>query len=164
RLRGRARDRGWSLSEYGFVRLDDKGEPRALTDPLADLRRVGSEAEAYAFLDLPFIEPELREDRGEIEAALAGRLPRLVTLADLKGDLHSHSDWSDGVHSIEVMAEAARRRGHAYQVLTDHSQSLASGRGLPPERVAQQRRIVADLNARFVREEAAGDAPPETHP
>ena len=75
------------------------------------------------FLDLPFIEPELREDQGEIEAAQAGRLPALVSLADLRGDLHSHSDWSDGVHSIEQMAEAARERGHAYQVLTDHTRS-----------------------------------------
>ena len=73
----------------------------------------------------PFIEPELREDAGEIEAALAGRLPALVEQADLRGDLHSHSDWSDGHQPIEVMAEAARRRGYAYQVLTDHTQSLA---------------------------------------
>ncbi|MEA2630665.1 MAG: polymerase [Chloroflexota bacterium] len=160
KLRARARDRGWSLSEKGFLRIDENGEPA--TGDAAELRRFATEAEAYAFLDLPFIEPELREDRGEIEAALAGRLPHLVTLADLKGDLHSHSDWSDGVHSIEVMAEAARRRGHAYQVLTDHSQSLAIARGLTPERVAQQRRIVADLNARFAREEAAGEAPSET--
>ncbi len=160
RLRERARDRGWSLSEKGYLRLDEDGEPA--TGAAAELKTFATEAEAYAFLDLPFIEPELREDRGEIEAALAGRLPRLVTLADLKGDLHSHSDWSDGVHTIEQMAEAARRRGHAYQVLTDHSQSLAIARGLTPDRVAMQRRIVADLNARFAREEAAGTAPAET--
>jgi DNA polymerase (family X) len=160
KLRARARDRGWSLSEKGYLRLDEDGEPAK--GEAAELRTFATEAEAYGFLDLPFIEPELREDRGEIEAALAGRLPRLVTLADLNGDLHSHSDWSDGVHSIETMAEAARRRGHAYQVLTDHSQSLAIARGLTPERVALQRRIVADLNARFAREEAAGKAPAET--
>jgi DNA polymerase (family X) len=160
KLRARARDRGWSLSEKGYVRLDEDGQPA--TGAAAELKTFATEAEAYAFLDLPFIEPELREDRGEIEAALAGRLPHLVTLADLKGDLHSHSDWSDGVHTIEQMAEAARRRGHAYQVLTDHSQSLAIARGLTPERVALQRRIVKDLNARFGREEAAGTAPPET--
>ena len=106
KLRARARDRGWSLSEKGFLRLDEDGEPA--DGRRAELRTFATEAEAYAFLDLPFIEPELREDRGEIEAALAGRLPTLVTLADLRGDLHSHSDWSDGVHSIEAMAEAAR--------------------------------------------------------
>jgi DNA polymerase (family 10) len=161
RLRGRARDRGWSLSEYGFVRTDERGEP--LTGDAADRRTFATEAEVYAFLDLPYIEPELREDRGEIEAALAGRLPHIVTLTDLAGDCHTHSDWSDGVHAIEVMAEACRRRGYAYQVLTDHSVSLAIARGLDVERVERQRRIIADLNARFVREERDGTAPAETH-
>ena len=98
--------------------------------------------------------PELREDRGEMDAAREGRLPRLVTLEDLRGDLHSHSDWSDGVHAIEVMAEAARRRGYAYQVLTDHSQGLGIAHGLEPERVERQRSIIAALNARFEAEEA----------
>jgi DNA polymerase (family 10) len=160
RLRARARDRGWSLSEKGFLRIGEDGEP--LAGPAAELRTFATEAEAYAFLDLPFIEPELREDHGEIEAALAGRLPHLIELGDLRGDCHSHSDWSDGVHSIERMADAARRRGHAYQVLTDHSQSLAIARGLSPERVAAQRRIVAELNERYAREEATGIAPPDT--
>ena len=125
----------------------------------AELRTFPTEAEAYAFLDLPFIEPELREDRGEIEAAQAGTLPRLIRRADLRGDLHSHSDWSDGVHSIEQMAEAARARGHAYQVLTDHTRSLAIAHGLTPERVQLQRAVVAELNARFAREEADGTGP-----
>jgi len=160
RLRARARDRGWSLSEKGFQRIGEDGEP--LTGTAAELRTFATEAEAYAFLDLPFIEPELREDRGEIEAALAGRLPHLIQLDDLRGDCHSHSDWSDGVHSIERMADAARRRAHAYQVMTDHSQSLAIARGLNPERVEAQRRIFAELNERYAREEAAGIAPPAT--
>jgi DNA polymerase (family 10) len=162
RLRERARDMGWSLSEKGFVHIGEDGEP--LTGADAELRTFATEDEVYAFLGLPFIEPELREDEGEIEAALAGRLPNLIRLADLNGDLHSHSDWSDGTHTIEVMAEAARRRGHAYQVLTDHSQSLAIARGLTPDRVEQQRLIIADLNARYRREEADGTAPPETPP
>ena len=162
RLRARARDQGWSLSEKGFLRIGEDGEP--LTGSEAELRTFATEAEAYAFLGLPFIEPELREDQGEIEAALAGRLPALITLSDLRGDLHSHSDWSDGVHTIEVMAEAARRRGHAYQVLTDHSQSLAIARGLTADRVEEQRAIIAGLNARFASEEAAGTAPPATPP
>ena len=162
RLRARARDMGWSLSEKGYLRIDDDGEP--LTGDAAELRTFATEAEAYAFLGLPYIEPELREDTGEIEAALAGRLPKLIALGDLRGDLHSHSDWSDGVHSIEVMAEAARRRGHAYQVLTDHSQSLAIARGLTPAQVEEQRGIIAALNERFAAEEAAGTAPPETPP
>ncbi|MEX1172253.1 MAG: DNA polymerase/3'-5' exonuclease PolX [Chloroflexota bacterium] len=160
RLREMARDRGWSLSEKGFVRIGEDGEP--LTGNAAELRTFATEEAAYAFLGLPFIEPELREDAGEIEASLAGALPILITEADLRGDLHSHSDWSDGTHTIEVMAEAARRRGHAYQVLTDHSQSLAIARGLTPDRVEEQRAIIAGLNARFAAEEAAGTAPPET--
>jgi DNA polymerase (family 10) len=162
RLGERARDMGWSLSEKGFLRIDEEGEP--LTGDDAELRTFATEEEAYAFLGLPFIEPELREDEGEIEAALAGRLPDLIGLEDLTGDLHSHSDWSDGTHTIEVMAEAARRRGHAYQVLTDHSQSLAIARGLAPDRVEQQREIIAQLNERYAREEAEGTAPSETPP
>jgi DNA polymerase (family 10) len=120
--------------------------------------------EVYAFLGLPFIESELREDEGEIETALAGRLPRLVTAADLRGDLHSHSDWSDGIHSIERMAEAARRLGRSYQVLTDHTVSLAIARGQDPAGFADQRRIVDALNERFAREEDAGTAPAATPP
>ncbi len=161
RLRAMARDQGWSLSEKGFLRIDEKGEP--LTGDSAELRTFPDETEAYAFLGLPFIEPELREDTGEIEAALAGRLPSLIGVDDLRGDLHTHSDWTDGVHPIEVMADAARRRGYAYQVLTDHTQSLAIARGLRPDQVAEQHEIIAALN-KPVRgrgeggDRAAGDA------
>jgi DNA polymerase (family 10) len=162
KLRARARDRGWSLSEKGFLRIDDEGRP--LTGTEAELRTFATEPDTYAFLDLPYIEPELREDGGEIEAALAGRLPTLIEQRDLRGDCHTHSEWSDGTHSIEVMAEAARRRGYAYQVLTDHSISLAIARGLAPDRVEQQRAIIAALNERFAAEEADGSAPPETPP
>jgi DNA polymerase (family 10) len=162
KLRGMARDRGWSLSEKGYLRLGDDGEP--IAGEGAELGTFATEADAYGFLDLPFIEPELREDRGEIEAALAGTLPQLVTRADLRGDCHSHSDWSDGVHAIEQMAEAARRLGYAYLVLSDHTASLAIARGLTPERVKLQRAIVAALNERFAREEEAGTAPAETPP
>ena len=160
KLRGRARDRGWSLSEHGFLRIGDDGEQ--LTGGAAELRTFPTEVEAYRFLDLAFIEPELREDRGEVEAAASGTLPTLISTGDLRGDLHSHSDWSDGVHTIEQMAGAARARGHAYQVLTDHSQSLAIARGLTPDRVELQRAIIARLNAGYVAEEAAGTAPPGT--
>jgi DNA polymerase (family 10) len=162
RLRGIARDRGWSLSEKGFIRIDDEG--RALEGDAADLRTFADEQGVYGFLDLNWIPPELREDRGEVEAARDGTLPNLITLADLRGDLHSHSDWSDGVHSMEVMADAARRRGYSYQVLTDHSQGLAIAHGLFPDRVEQQREIIAALNARFAAEEAAGELPPGADP
>jgi DNA polymerase (family 10) len=158
RLRGIARDRGWSLSEKGFLRLGDDGEP--LVGDAAELRTFADEAGVYGFLDLAEVEPELREGRGEIEAALHGTLPTLVTRADLRGDLHTHSDWSDGVHGIEVMAEAARRLGYEYEVLTDHTRSLAIANGLDPERVERQRSIIAALNARFAAEAAAGELPP----
>ena len=156
-LRALARDRGWSLSEKGFVRLGPDGEP-AMGEG-ADLRTFPDEAGVYGFLGLACVDPELREDRGEIAAARDGTLPSLVTVGDLRGDLHAHSDWSDGVHAIETMADAARRRGHAYLVLTDHSQSLAIAHGLDPARVEQQRRVITALNARYAAEEAEGTLP-----
>jgi DNA polymerase (family 10) len=162
RLRERARDRGWSLSEHGFARLDADGA--VLTGDAAEVRTFATEAEVYDFLGLPFIEPELREDRGEIEAALAGSLPRLVTVDDLQGDCHSHSEWSDGKESIETVAETSRRRGYAYQVLTDHTWSLTIANGLSPAQVEQQRVVIRELNERFAREEAAGEAPTGAHP
>ena len=162
RLRGIARDRGWSLSEKGYQRIDDEGRP--LEGDAAELRTFATEADAYAFLGLPLIEPELREDRGEVEAGYEGRLPALISRADLRGDLHTHSDWSDGVHTIEQMAEACRGLGYAYQVLTDHSQSLGIAHGLDPDRVEQEREIIAALNARFAAEEARGELPVGANP
>ena len=165
RLRGMARDKGWSLSEKGYLKIGDDGEPAVGPGgEAAELRTFPTEAEAYGFLGLPFIEPELREDRGEVEAGLAGTLPTLVTRGDLRGDCHSHSDWSDGVHTIEQMAESARRRGYSYLVLTDHTISLAIARGLSLDRVDTQREIVAALNSRYESEEADGMAPPQTSP
>lgn len=162
RLRERARDMGWSLSEHGFARLDADGHVLEGAD--AELRTFGSEEEVYGFLGLPWIEPALREDRGEIEAALEGRLPRLVRVEDLQGDCHTHSEWSDGKESVETMAQAARRRGYAYQVLTDHSWSLTIANGLSPTQVEQQHRLIGELNERFAREEAAGETPQGAHP
>ena len=149
-LRHRARQMGMSLSEHGLVPLDDAGAPPKTFD---------SEGELYAFLGLPWIPPELREGRGEIEAAEAGTLPDLVRREDLRGDCHSHSDWSDGREPLEVMAESARRDGREYQVLTDHSQSLTIANGLSPARVEAQRRLIAGLNERFAREEGDGALP-----
>ena len=135
-LRGMALDRGWSLSEKGF-KVIDTGE--LLTD--------SEEADVYERLGLPWIPAELREGDGEIEAALTGRLPTLVTHADVRGDTHTHSDWTDGVDTIEVMARAARDRGLEWIVLTDHSPSLGITRGLTPDRVKAQRAVIATLNA-----------------
>jgi DNA polymerase (family 10) len=134
-LRGRALDRGLSLSEKGF-KVVETGE----------VQHVANEEEVYARLDLPWIPPELREDDGEIQAALAGSLPILISPDDVRGDTHTHSDWTDGVDSIEVMARAARDLGREYIVLTDHSPALGITRGLTPDRVAEQRSEVARLN------------------
>jgi DNA polymerase (family 10) len=108
-----------------------------------------TEEQLYAALGLPWIPPELREDQGEIEAAQAGTLPKLVELDDLCGDLHCHTDWTDGSESLEAMALAARARGYAYMALTDHSRSLTITNGLTLERLEQARRLVAQLNHRL---------------
>ncbi|TEB11041.1 DNA polymerase/3'-5' exonuclease PolX [Pelotomaculum propionicicum] len=108
-----------------------------------------NEREIYARLGLPFIPPELREDRGEVEAALADRLPRLVELGDIKGDLHMHTTWSDGVCTIEQVAARAREKGYEYIALTDHSQSLKIARGLSLERLKEQHRQIRSLNEKM---------------
>ena len=125
------------------------------TGSIAHLQRLGelphaiSEEELYAKLDLPWIAPELREDSGEIEAAHDGSLPRLIEETDLHGDLHCHTNWTDGVASLEEMARAARARGYAYMALTDHSRSLTITNGLSIERLAEARRRVDRLNQRL---------------
>ena len=137
-LRHRARRLGWSLSEHGLLAIaagdtDPGGEAGTLElsrPGAAGLRTFASEAELYACLGLDDIPPELREGQGEIEAAETGSLPRLVRLEDLRGDCHSHSDWSDGREPLEVMVESARMAGRRYQVLTDHSVSLGIANGL----------------------------------
>jgi DNA polymerase (family 10) len=135
-LRGRALDRGLSLSEKGFKEIET-----------GKLILAAEEDEVYARLDLAWIPPELREDDGEIQAAESGRLPELVRLEEVRGDTHVHSDWTDGVDSIEVMARAARDLGRGYMVLTDHSPSLGIARGLSPERIEEQGAEIARVNA-----------------
>jgi DNA polymerase (family 10) len=134
-LRKLAQDAGLKLNEYGLYR----GNRRIAGD---------TEASVYAALGLAFIEPELREDRGEIEAAREGRLPRLVTLADIKGDLHCHTRESDGRESLEAMAKAARERGLRYLAITEHSKRLAMARGLDAERLARQIDTIDEFNAK----------------
>lgn len=126
-LRGYAQRRGYKVSEY---HIDETATGRLLT--------CRTEEEVYAGLGLPWIPPELREGRGELEAAQEDRLPRLVTLADLRGDLHVHSDWSDGRADMEQMARAGTEAGLSYMCFCDHSQSLGMGKGLTPERVLAQ--------------------------
>jgi DNA polymerase (family 10) len=161
RLRQRAKQRGRSLSEHGLVPLDASA-PEAVDTP--DLETFANEADLYTWLGLAAVEPELREDRGEVEAAAEDRLPRLVTRADLIGDCHSHTDWSDGRKPLEHMVESARAMGQRWLVLTDHSWSLTIANGLAPDRVELQRRVIGDLNERFASEVARGEAPEGAHP
>jgi DNA polymerase (family 10) len=139
KLRELALKRGFSLSEYSLKREDGSEVLCA------------EEEEVYRRLGLPFVEPELREDWGEIEAALAGRLPKLVTLDNIRGELHCHSTWSDGQSSIEEMALAAEARGYEYLAISDHSQGLGMVGGLTPERLHQQRAEIQAVQARLKR-------------
>ncbi|MCA6121242.1 DNA polymerase/3'-5' exonuclease PolX [Bradyrhizobium sp. WSM 1704] len=109
----------------------------------------GEEAEIYRALGLPFIDPELREGRGEIELALKGKLPKLVTDQDLRGILHCHTDASDGTETLETMAKATRQRGFEYFGVADHSKSAHYAGGLSVEEIAQQHREADRLNKRF---------------
>jgi len=126
-LRGRANEMGYTLNEYALTTLKGGKTVAGKT-----------EAEIYAKLDLPFIEPELREMTGEIEAAEAGKLPKLITLADIRGDLQMHTTASDGKNSIEDMAEAARDLGYEYIALTDHSKAVTVANGLDEKRTLAQ--------------------------
>lgn len=111
---------------------------------------VRGEEDIYRYLGLPFIPPELRENRGEIEFCLnTGRIPEIVQLQDIKGDLHIHTSWSDGLNSLEQVSERAREKGYRYIAITDHSQSLKIAGGLTPEQLKEQRRAIAKLNAKY---------------
>lgn len=135
-LRGIANERKWKLNEYGLF---------------AGKRRIAgaTEEEIYAKLGLAYVPPEMREDRGEIALAKADQLPRLVSVSDIRGDLHVHSDWTDGTATIEAMAAAAQARGYEYMALTDHSRRVAMAHGLDPARVSRQIREIDKLNGRL---------------
>ena len=103
----------------------------------------------YSILDLEWMPPELREDRGEIEAARAKKLPKLVRVEDLKGDLHVHTDWSDGAESPEEMVKAACARGYEYLAISDHSVSMGFIHGLTIDRIREQRELIDALNCKY---------------
>ncbi len=126
-LREAAVRRGLHVSEYGV-----------LDDATGETHRCEREEQVYARLGLAYIEPELRENRGELEAAAAGTLPDLISLDDLRGDLHCHTTASDGTASIEEMALAARQAGYEYLAITDHSASFGFGDEVSPERLREQ--------------------------
>jgi DNA polymerase (family 10) len=135
-IRTRAVRMGLKLSEYGLYRIEDDSVVAGAT-----------EASVYEALGMPWIPPELRENTGEIEAALEGRLPELIEGRRLRGDLHMHTTETDGRASLEEMAAAARERGYEYIAITDHSKALAMANGLDEARVVQHARRVRELNA-----------------
>jgi DNA polymerase (family 10) len=131
-LREAAVKRGLSVSEYGVETVET-----------TEVFRTRDEAELYGYLGYQFIPPELRENAGELEAARAGELPTLVELADLRGDLHMHTDWSDGKDSLEEMVLAARALGHEYVAICDHVQRLREGK------LAKQWELIELLNSQL---------------
>lgn len=149
RMRELALKRGYSLNEHAFSPVDEAGEIIADADKIL----CDTEEAVYAQVGLPWIPPELREDDGEFDAAGRGQLPDLITIEAILGDLHMHTTWSDGTHSVREMAEAARDRGRAYIVITDHSRNLGIANGLSIERLlAQQeevRRVDAEMGPDF---------------
>jgi DNA polymerase (family 10) len=137
RLREMAVRRGLKISEYGVF------------EEATGARVAGeTEEDVYTAVGLPWIPPELREDGGEIDAAREGRLPALVERADLRGDLHDHTEWSDGHHPLERLVEAAEARGYEYVIVSDHSRSLSIAQGLSIERLRQQRAEIRAVQAR----------------
>ncbi|MFW5955020.1 MAG: PHP domain-containing protein, partial [Guyparkeria sp.] len=132
-VRRRGVERGLKINEYGVYR---------------DEKRIAgrTEDEVFEAVGLPFVAPELREDRGEIEAAEARRLPDLVSLADIRGDLHCHTDATDGQHDLETMARAAQARGYEYLAITDHSKAVRVANGLDADRLLAQVDEIDRLN------------------
>ncbi|HKH40278.1 MAG TPA: DNA polymerase/3'-5' exonuclease PolX [Solirubrobacterales bacterium] len=136
-LRERALQRGYSVSEHGITEQPAADAKRS-SRRRSRVHRFPEEAGVYELIGLPFIEPELREGRGEIEAGDTGELPDLVTVEDIRGDLHCHTTLSDGRNSLEEMADAARRRGYAYLAITDHSASHGFGNHVTAKQLAKR--------------------------
>jgi len=146
-LREWALKRGWSLNEYGLTATGKAGTTEG------EERFFETEEELYAFLEMDCPPPPLRENRGEIEAAKAHNLPRLVTVSDIRGEFHSHTTWSDGKFSVAEMAEAARAKGYSYWNVSDHSVGLGIVQGVDGARLQAQR---VEIDAANVRYEAEG--------
>ena len=132
-LRGIAKARGIKINEYGVFRGEEKIAGK-------------EEKEVYRVLGMEWIEPELREDRGEIEASQTGRLPKLIHESDIRGDLHVHSKWSDGNSSIEEIAKAAQKKGYQYVAICDHTKSLKIANGLDESRLIKQMEEIDRIN------------------
>lgn len=136
RMRNIAIDRGYKLNEYGMERKSDRV-----------LETFATEREIFSALSLEYIPPELREDRGEVEAAIARSLPRIVTMDEIKGDLHVHSNWSDGSMSLADIARYGASIGYEYILVTDHSASLGIAQGLDADGVRRQQKELESLNS-----------------
>ncbi len=141
-MRGRALKRGLRVSEWGVFRRNDDGDEAS-----EELVACATEHDIFAAVGLPFIPPELRSGTGEIAAAEAGTLPVLIEVADVRGDLHMHTTWSDGRYSVAEMAEAAAARGLGYICITDHSRALTVANGLDRDRLLRQIDEIAEYNA-----------------
>jgi DNA polymerase (family 10) len=147
-LRGLAKDRGLKINEYGVFRLNNIDEEAS--GPTAGEYLAGrTEAEVYAALDLPLFPPELRENRWEFEWARQGKLPRLIELDDMVGDLHMHTDATDGKNTLEEMVAAAQARGLQYIAITDHSKRVSMANGLNADRLRAQWREIDRLNGKL---------------
>ena len=146
-VRNRAIERDLKVNEYGVFDISDVADPDA--DQRVGERLAGAEETAvYEALGMSWVPPELRENRGEVEAAAQGELPDLVTADDLRGDLHLHTEWSDGTYTIEEMVEAAREFGHEYVAITDHATGpgMVGGVGLDDDDIREQMAAVRDVN------------------
>ncbi len=141
-LRERAVSMGLNISEYGIA--DDHKSPEE-----REYEPFATEADLYARLDLPYTPPERREDGGELQAADEGTLPELVELEDIRGDLHVHTNYSDGQGTIESMAEAAIELGYEYLIFCDHSQSLRVANGLSPEKLKKKLEAVRAADEKY---------------
>jgi len=138
RIRDIAKEKGLKVNEYGVFKADTEERIAGET-----------EEEVYGVLGMQWIPPEIREDWGEIELALEHKLPKLVELKDIKGDLHMHTNWSDGVNTLEEMVETAYKLGYQYIVIGDHSQSARVANGLDPERYKRQWKEIERLNKEY---------------
>ncbi len=148
KIRGLALKKKMTLNEWGLYKLSEYEKAKKETAKAPPIKPVASESEedVYRNLGLDFIAPEMREDHGEIELAANKKLPDLITLAHIKGDLHTHTNESDGTNTIEEMALAAKARGYVYLAITDHSKALAMTNGLSVERVLAHAAAIRKLN------------------
>lgn len=151
KLRGLALDKGMTLNEWGLYKLSEYDKAKKETAKAPPIKAVASKSEddVYRALGLDYVEPEMREDRGEIEAATSKKLPKLITLEDLRGDLHMHTTASDGTASILEMAEAAKARGYEFIAITDHSKSQVVANGLTAERLLRHVNEIHKVGAKL---------------